>query len=572
MLAMLKNNKGNSLIGALVVMVVLAGAAASVVSTSGVDTRSYTNDMQSQQALAVGNAGLQWALDRVNNGYDPTVANKEFGAGYFNVDSTADSSLITVTAFVGDAKRVQSINADYARNCFDVEGYEVVVSGNTVSGIELEKDCNDIGIVASVTVDWNSSECAIGVECEVDDDEVDDVDDDCEEDEDENNGHGNDCDHDDEGNPGNSFNMPSFVVNQALAKNWDWNNDDDEDANDDDEGDGNDNQDDDHEDNANEDDSDDHDNGNGNDDDSEDEDVVVSCMAEADAAVDLAVCAADSDGLTLTGITLAGDSIFDAGVVPEGSAAAANGETVDISDAAVDEDGSHLMAFEFSGDVTPGTWFTVTIQFVDGSSATSTFKAGTEAGVEPVEEGEAEADQGDAVAGFSVDNGSVVVDAQYQVDVQMLGSAITCGAGGSEIDVTADLCIDGVCSDLFNGADIDGGELYSVVNNTDDADYTIRATASSASCGNFSATYESTDTVQVRTLINGEAAPALEGYGGQQSVQDFLDAYVDDAGNVVLASNQVIMLFEMGTDVSADPDSTAADFQDLVVLMTITEL
>ncbi|MCP5464157.1 MAG: hypothetical protein H7A33_03940 [Deltaproteobacteria bacterium] len=75
----------------------------------------------------------------------------------------------------------------------------------------------------------------------------------------------------------------------------------------------------------------------------------------------------------------------------------------------------------------------------------------------------------------------------------------------------------------------------------------------------------------MRTLRNGEQAPPLQGFGGQQSVSDFLGPYLNDNGTVMLNDNQVIMLFEMGVDLSADPDNEAADFQDLVILMTISD-
>ena len=65
--------------------------------------------------------------------------------------------------------------------------------------------------------------------------------------------------------------------------------------------------------------------------------------------------------------------------------------------------------------------------------------------------------------------------------------------------------------------------------------------------------------------------PNLSGFGGQQSVAQFLQNYVNDSGQVVLQANQAILLFELGVNLQRYPNSAAADFQDAVVLLTISD-
>ncbi len=70
----------------------------------------------------------------------------------------------------------------------------------------------------------------------------------------------------------------------------------------------------------------------------------------------------------------------------------------------------------------------------------------------------------------------------------------------------------------------------------------------------------------VRPLRNGDAVPNISGYLGQSSIEDFVAPYIGDDGRIELADNQVIYLFELGT---RNLSSSAADFQDLVVLVTL---
>lgn len=70
--------------------------------------------------------------------------------------------------------------------------------------------------------------------------------------------------------------------------------------------------------------------------------------------------------------------------------------------------------------------------------------------------------------------------------------------------------------------------------------------------------------VQVKALRNGDSVPNVAGFSGQVSVKAMLTPYLNAAKTkVVLAPNQVIYLFELGT---TSTSSSAFDQQDLVVL------
>ena len=69
----------------------------------------------------------------------------------------------------------------------------------------------------------------------------------------------------------------------------------------------------------------------------------------------------------------------------------------------------------------------------------------------------------------------------------------------------------------------------------------------------------------LKVLRDGDDVPNLTGFGGQASAASFLKPYIEN-GHMKLHKNQAIFLFELGT---TNMSSAAADFQDLVVLVTM---
>ncbi|MBI2337506.1 MAG: hypothetical protein HYU97_12175 [Deltaproteobacteria bacterium] len=203
--------------------------------------------------------------------------------------------------------------------------------------------------------------------------------------------------------------------------------------------------------------------------------------------------------------------------------------------------------------------YTMTAYYKDGSSITDTF-------VDPTP----------VVAPTPIftipKQGEIEVTANKLFKLDILGSAITCGASGPEIYVKAwykKKPATGGWSNyitLWGGADLDGGETFQTTP-TESTTYSFKANAWKSGCYNQS--YLSTQSAQVKTLVNGDQAPALAGFGGQKPVLAFLQPYLNASGKLVLASNQVILLWELGVNMTYNANSPAADFQDLVMLVTI---
>lgn len=238
------------------------------------------------------------------------------------------------------------------------------------------------------------------------------------------------------------------------------------------------------------------------------------------------------------------------------------GGTIDISDYYMTNPGvDPFTHIRFASNITPGLEWTITACLKDGSCVDGSF-------IDPTP------GENDSTPNYGIPNpGNIQIDAGHTMSVEVLGSQITCGAGGPEIyvkvyynDRNVGSANWGSWTNLWGGSDVDGGETYSV-NAANAKEVKFKAKAWLNGC--YNQTYDSTQGAQVKTLMNGDQAPPLQGFGGQKPVQAFLEPYLDSNGIVQLPANKIILLWEMGTDMNYNPGSPAADFQDLVLLLTI---
>ena len=253
--------------------------------------------------------------------------------------------------------------------------------------------------------------------------------------------------------------------------------------------------------------------------------------------------------------------------------AAPSGQKIDVADQDMIANGVYnFHSFQFTDFPPVSGTITVTAYFADGSEKTGIFNFVDDSPSEENNGNDENANNNNPDPGFEVqNNGDIAVQSGKNVEVRVIGTAITCGAYGPSINVKTDLGINGQYTALFNDQPIHGGEVYSTSTGGANIGYTIRSRASLKQCNNFSSTYTSNNIVQAKTLTNGQQVPNLSGFGGQQSVAQFLQNYVNDSGQVVLQANQAILLFELGVNLQRYPNSAAADFQDAVVLLTISD-
>ena len=197
----------------------------------------------------------------------------------------------------------------------------------------------------------------------------------------------------------------------------------------------------------------------------------------------------------------------------------------------------------------------------------------------------------DATAGtidFDIDGGSVVPTETYAAKVEVLGAAIV--AGSYDMPVTVKVKIGGESltpwgsfgKPLSGNVNDDQNPREHITPDVLDADVAISVRGrswikkSSNYSGNknkhwkeYMQVRSDENSPQVKVLRDGDPVPNIEGYAGQEDVEDFVGDYIDaETGYITLGVNQAIYLFELGT---TNLNSAAADFQDLVVLVTLAK-
>jgi len=186
---------------------------------------------------------------------------------------------------------------------------------------------------------------------------------------------------------------------------------------------------------------------------------------------------------------------------------------------------------------------------------------------------------------FNITNGQVIPGETFAVKVTILGSAIT--SGGRNLPVTAQVQIKNNQLEPFGNAvqpltsnlNDQGPVREQIIDNIYQPNMPITITGTSWNLlpgrdGSVDDDYyplfirnSNGEAPYVKVLRNGDAVPSISGFQNQTSIADFVKNYVDlNTNTMVLGANQAIYLFELGV---TDLNSSAADFQDLVVLVTI---
>ncbi len=166
--------------------------------------------------------------------------------------------------------------------------------------------------------------------------------------------------------------------------------------------------------------------------------------------------------------------------------------------------------------------------------------------------------------------GTVTVAKSCESEIKVICKQITYGAGGPAIPVKMNRALNNNYFNnwMFNNTAVYEGQTYTEkVATSAPASYKIKA---NAKYGSYNATYESTNKKQTMIWTNGSNPPSnIAGFGGQKALNACLAPYINTSTKKIkLASNESLIALELGVDVTQYPTSTAADFQDLVVLIS----
>jgi len=235
-----------------------------------------------------------------------------------------------------------------------------------------------------------------------------------------------------------------------------------------------------------------------------------------------------------------------------------------------------------------GKWY---LEIIDGEAAIQEGEAEENAGsgeqwlvfaVQNVESTE------DEPVPFDIPGDKVVPSEEFALKVQILGAAISAG-GAYDVPVSTRIRVGGSSYEPFGEF---GKALAGNINDDNNPRQHVFPTKFPAGTSvsvlgkswlktnskkkgnkeNHWQTYmtvdgSASDSQQLIVLRHGDDVPDIEGYLDQGNLVDFVRDYVDpDTDKIILDENQAIFLYELGT---TNMSSSAADFQDLVVLVTL---
>lgn len=164
---------------------------------------------------------------------------------------------------------------------------------------------------------------------------------------------------------------------------------------------------------------------------------------------------------------------------------------------------------------------------------------------------------------FTLGGGSVTPTVNYTANVTLIGSAITAGGNPVPIDVWVD--VGGTETKPWSSISGNGALPQSHVVPNQSAGTNVTVGAQAVGVG-LPRRDSDTGGGLVKVLRDGDSAPNTAGFNNQAAASAFIDPYLD-SGTVTLADNQAIFLFELGT---SNPNAAAADFQDAVVLVSLS--
>lgn len=154
-----KSNKGVSVLGAVIVLVVLGIFGAAIVALVSTEQESRRLLLEKEQAFYAVQAGLEYAIREIKNGGNPVVTNKQIGRGTFtNVTNFAQHS-ITVTGRTGEVARTHTIDFNqFGGDCLGVNNDQVTVVGPNKTDMKantLRKNCNNAITVDKFQFTWD---------------------------------------------------------------------------------------------------------------------------------------------------------------------------------------------------------------------------------------------------------------------------------------------------------------------------------------------------------------------------------------------------------------------------------
>lgn len=167
----LANNRGVSILAAAIAVALLGFAGSALVTTQVGSQQGSLNNMQTKKSLYVGHAGIEKAIYDTYWGLSSSVTDMPFADGTFTTIPDAEGGVVTVTSLVGEAKKIQAVAVQFAKNCVSLDTSNAAIgddvnkndgiTDNDMLNITAIKSCNGNSIITEALVDWNWDSCVL---------------------------------------------------------------------------------------------------------------------------------------------------------------------------------------------------------------------------------------------------------------------------------------------------------------------------------------------------------------------------------------------------------------------------
>ena len=165
------------------------------------------------------------------------------------------------------------------------------------------------------------------------------------------------------------------------------------------------------------------------------------------------------------------------------------------------------------------------------------------------------------------DDGVITTTGNVNATFEVLGSEITYGSGGPEVQVRVYASTNGGTTwvPLFNEEDVDGGETQAVLNIPNGSQVLLKVKGRYSWL--FNRTYISNSgDGHIEVLRDGDTPPAYDAFDNQEDLSTFLSRVIGSDGNISIGTYDAIFLAELG-----GLGTSSADFQDAVVKVTFNQ-
>lgn len=154
---LLKKNHGYTSILSIVVLTILGLMGSSIVNMSSTGVRMKGQEVQTSQAVYVGNAGIQYALLKLKNGLNPNNVTKTIGAGEFTITTNPTIQEVAVSSSVGESQKSQKLQTAFTAQCLEIDPTpHVIENNNALKQIRVRKTCHAAAILTAIKLSWTN--------------------------------------------------------------------------------------------------------------------------------------------------------------------------------------------------------------------------------------------------------------------------------------------------------------------------------------------------------------------------------------------------------------------------------